>query len=286
MGTIFFTSEVFLSMVIAIFVKLLSPKISIELILLARYILCLPILFIFGFSSDGKNVLKIERKKPLIIRITAGFLGLLFWFLAVSRLEISTATVLLQTMVIFTTILASILLNERTSTKKWLAIMVGFLGTIILLNPTRPDWDGIGLLFGVAAPISAAIMFVYLRKLGQTERTISTALWYNLTCSILMIAWYFLFCSPEKLNTQQALFLLYIGLLSSFQQLALALSHKLSEASKLAPLNYLSIPLSILASYFIFEDDLDVSFFIGTIAIVYSAYMISIRYSTNKLNTL
>ena len=189
-------------------------------------------------------------------------------------------------MVIFTTILASFLLKERTDTKKWLPIIVGFLGTIILLSPTRPGWDGIGLLFGLAAPISAAIMFVYLRKLGQTERTISTALWYNLTCSILMIAWYFLFCGPEKLNTQQALFLIYIGLLSSFQQSALAFSHKLSEASKLAPLNYLSIPLSILAGYFIFEDDLDVSFFIGTIAIVYSAYMISVRHPIDKRHKL
>ena len=159
-GSILFTSEIFLSMIIASLVKLMSPGISIELILAARYAFSLPILFIFGFYAYGKNIMKINNKKTLAVRTLAGFLGLLFWFLAVSRLDISTATVLLQTMVIFTTVLASLLLNEQTNAKKWFAIFIGFLGTLILLNPSRPGWDGIGLIYGLAAPLSAAFMFI------------------------------------------------------------------------------------------------------------------------------
>ena len=274
-GSAFFTSEIVLSMVIAGIVKLLSPTLAIEVILVARYLFCLPLLFTFGLYAHGKQVMIIRNVGVLATRIIAGFLGLLFWFLAISRLDISTATVLLQTMVIFTTLLAATILNEKTTAKQWVAIFIGFLGTLILINPNRVGWDGIGVIYGLAAPISAAIMFVYLRKIGEKEKPISAALWYNIIGATSMCTWCNFFYTWKPIELSQCILLLFVGILASFQQATLALSHKFAQASILTPLNYLSIPLSILAGYFIFEDNLDFNFFIGTAAVLFSAYFIT-----------
>lgn len=276
-GGFLMLSEISFSMILATIVKLLYPEIPVGIVLLARYIFCLPLLFALGLYQHGKRVLKISNKRLVFYRITAGFLGLVFWFLSVSKLNLSTATVLFQTVVIFVTILSFLFLKERTNFRQWLAIGIGFLGTIFLIQPDLSSINSWGIFFGFAAPLSSAFMFVFLRQIGKTEYPVSAALWYNMTGAGLMLLWCLLFVSDFEISGEYWVILISFGLVASFQQASMAFSHKYADAGTLAPLNYLSIPISMVAGYFLFNETFDRYFIIGTFAIIFSTYFVSLR---------
>ena len=85
--------------------------------------------------------------------------------------------------------MAPFILGERVGAHRIGAVLIGFAGVVLLINPfseadSSPLW-GIGFAFGIATPFFGALMFIFLRKLGQTEAPISTTLWYNMTGTII-----------------------------------------------------------------------------------------------------
>ena len=274
--------EIFLSMLIAIIVKYLSPTVPVVIVLFARYLFSLPILFAIGAFQRKKNILQINDIKTLSLRIIAGFLGLLFWFLAVSAIEISKATALLQTIVFFITIFSHFILNEKITRLHLLAVLIGFLGAIILIDPNTTGWLNFGVLYGLAAPLSAAFMFVFLRRLGKSEVPISTALWYNLFGTLLTFFWILITETKVEISYNLIIILCLLGAIASFQQFLLPLSHKFSEASILAPLQYLAIPMAIATGHFLFKEAMNFHFFFGTFVIVGSSYFIFLNKKANR----
>ncbi|PQM66016.1 MAG: hypothetical protein CML38_03885, partial [Rhodobacteraceae bacterium] len=101
--------EIVFSIAIATFVKFLSADISVFVILLFRYLFCMPLLLIIGFMQRGNYLLKVDNRSVLIARTTLGILGLATWFLAIPILGIIKATVLGQLMAIFITFFAPLL---------------------------------------------------------------------------------------------------------------------------------------------------------------------------------
>ena len=82
-------------------VKYVASDISVAIILMFRYIFCLPTLIFIGLRLDGLSHFKIKNKKILLLRSVSGLLGLSFWYLSVIYLEISKALALGQIMPIF-----------------------------------------------------------------------------------------------------------------------------------------------------------------------------------------
>ena len=147
------------------------------------------LLFLLGWHQRKRDLLQVGQIKTLIARIVVGMLGLSTWFNAVIYLPISLATVLAQTMTIFITILAPLMLAETVGPRRIAAVLFGFVGVVVLVNPMADSpvlaVAPVGLFFGLAAPFFAALMFIYLRKLGTSEAPISTTLWYNLAGTLV-----------------------------------------------------------------------------------------------------
>jgi len=276
--------QIVLTICIAGLVKQLAPDVPVLFILFCRYFFCLPLLLLLGWFQRGRNLFQINQTGVLLKRIITGLLGLYFWFLAVIYLTLSTATVLSQTMPIFITLLAPFLTSETIGVRRIAAVFVGFLGVVILINPS---WDGssaypaLGLLFGLAAPFFGALMFIFLRVLGSGDAPISTSIWHNLVGSILFGILFLI--NGEGLpdlsfdNGIIWTFLIVIGVASSFQQFTMALSHKLASATVLAPVHYSSIPVSVVIGIVFFGDNIDARFIVGTIIIIGSTWYIFLR---------
>ena len=146
LGVIYLIIELILSFFIASIVKLLEPNIPIFQILLYRYLLSLPLLMIYGFAKYGLKIVKVNNIRLLLLRITCGFLGLAMWFLAVAKINISLATVLLNTMPLFITILSVIIARESVGLRRSVAVIVGFFGVVFIILPINATFNFAGVV--------------------------------------------------------------------------------------------------------------------------------------------
>ena len=248
--------EIVLSFVIAIFVKWLEPALPVVVILFFRYCFCLPLLLAYGARARGRDLFQINNRKVLVLRTVSGVLGLATWFLALSMIDLSLATALSQTMPIFITVLAALIIGEKVGPRRIGAVLFGFLGVLVVLGPTSLTSFNWGVVFGLLAPFFAALMFVFLRMLGRGEAPVSTALWYNMTGMVLMAGiitatglYFPSFDAPLNLW----LMLVGVGVLASLQQLLMAVSHTFAPASVLAPVHYTAIPLGLIIGVMFFN---------------------------------
>ena len=227
-------------------------------------------------------MLQINRPDVLVRRTGFGLLGLSCQFLAVSMIDISLATALAQTIPIFITILAAPLIGESVGWRRICAVFAGFAGVLVLLGPVDMGGNLAGIGFGLAFPFFAALMFIYLRKLGTSDEPVSTALWYNMAGVVFaglvgLADGSTALLLGGGLSPETWLLLVAIGVLASFQQLLMALSHALAPASVLAPVHYASIPMGILAGVAFFDETITPAFIIGVVVIVLANYYILVR---------
>ena len=290
-GVTYLIIELVLSFFIASIVKLLEPNLPIFQILFYRYLLCLPLLAIYGLSKHGLKIFHVNNIRLLLLRILCGFLGLVMWFLAVATIDISLATVLFNTMSLFITILSVIIARESVGLRRSAAVVVGFLGVVFIISPINASFNFSGVIYALLGAVFSGSMFVFIRMLGKTNASIPTAIWYNSFGVVVSLI--ILFVSENYVNNSVISlvsrelpwnYLLALGLLASFQQFCLAESHRYADASALAPFHYLAIPMGIAFGVVLFNETITFKFILGTLIIVASNYYILIREKTKSQN--
>ena len=277
LGALFLFLEIVIGTSIVAIIKYFSSDVSLSVVLMFRYLFCLPILLIIGLKIGGTHYFKIKNKKAMSLRSVAGLLGLSFWYLSVIHLDISKALALSQVMPIFICILSILFLDEKVGIFRWSAILVGLSGAVIIINPDSENWYNVGLLYIFLGTLFASIMFVTLRKLGMTENPVATAFWYNLFGSIIFSIYCVSALTLNNISLEIWVMLVTIGLLASAQQIFMALSHTYASASSLAPVHYTTIPIGILIGLLVFDEKIDLNFLIGTFFIVISTLFILYR---------
>ena len=263
--------EILFSVAIATLVSLMAEDNSVIVILMFRYVFCLPFLLGIGLIQRGKKIFTVDSLYILYARTVFGILGLATWFMAISSLGVIKSTVLGQLMPIFVIFFAPLFLKERLTLIGWFAVCFGFLGTLIILQPNSDGWWSVGIIFGLLTPFFSALMNISLRSLGSTDWPITTALWYNFTGALVFASIYFSADYNFSLDSTTLPFLLLIGLAASGQQYFLAYSRANCSAIALAPISYLMVPCSILAGLSILGEKVTLSFVIGACIILFSA---------------
>ena len=274
MGVVLSIGEILFTVAIAALVKLISGDISVFMILFFRYFFCIPLLLLTAFLQRGRAAFRVESKTNLAIRSAMGLGSFGCLFAALQTIDLSKMTALLQTIPVFVTLLAPFLLGETVGWRRRMAVAIGFIGVVLIIDPSTSNWLNRGVLLGLASPFFGALMLLSLRRLGQTDHPSTTALWYNIIGAVLFfgvsvsldIAW------PDTADILVLLCL--IGVMSSFQQFFLAHSYKLAPASVLAPLRYLSVPFGVGTSVVFFDEILTPSFFIGTAILISASFFI------------
>ncbi|MEC7172494.1 MAG: DMT family transporter, partial [Pseudomonadota bacterium] len=127
--------EIAIMVAVSVLVKLVSADIDTVTVLLFRYLLCLPLLVATAVWQRGGEALAITAPKTLAIRIVTGLVSLACFYAALDLMALSLVTVLFQTLTLFVTFLAPLLLGERVGWRRWSAVIFGFGGTMLLLNP-------------------------------------------------------------------------------------------------------------------------------------------------------
>ncbi|MEE3023715.1 MAG: DMT family transporter, partial [Pseudomonadota bacterium] len=266
--------EIAIMVAVWVLVKLVADGIDTVTVLLFRYLLCLPLLVATAVWQRGGEALSITAPRTLAIRIVTGLISLACFYAALDLMALSLVTVLFQTLTLFVTFLAPFLLGERVGWRRWTAVVIGFGGTVLLLNPSAAGWTMAGVLLGLGSPFFGAMMMIALRKLGRRDSPATTAVWHN-GCGALVFAAIVMVTGANMPSTGTDIgILVAVGVLSSFQQFGLAFSHKLLPASIMAPLHYLSIPMGITAGILLFGEVLTPEIVIGSAIIIASSIFI------------
>ncbi|MDE0114069.1 MAG: DMT family transporter [Albidovulum sp.] len=257
--------------------KFLSDEVSVSVFLFSRFLFSIPLLLAFAAIQRGKKLFNVVDSGTLALRSVFGVLGITTWLLAVSAIEITIATALAQTLVVFVTILAPILLGERIGIRRWLAVLLGLIGALVLIDPRGSGWFEIGILYAIAAPFFAAVMFILLRKLGSTDEPVTTSTYYNVFGFVVFAGWCALSDQNWPSRHETWILLIGCGIAASLQQFLIAYGHKLAPASLLAPFQYFAVPISIFIGIAFFDESITLKFVVGTSIIVASTYYILVR---------
>jgi len=126
---------------------------------------------------NGTDSLKTKRLPLHLLRGCTGIVAMVLWFTALAKVEIATATALSFSAAIFGTIAAVALLREQVRARRVIAIVVGFVGVLIVLRPAGDSFNPSALLV-LGSSIFWGFNVVIVKTLSSTERTASIVFRY------------------------------------------------------------------------------------------------------------
>ena len=256
------------------FAKYLSTDLPVLQITWARYFFTVaftfPIMFFFY-----RNQLRWSDKPKLqfirgIILLTAN----ICFFYSISVISLAKALTLAFVAPLIVTAFSPIFLGEKVGYRRWLAVIIGFIGSLVVI---RPGFVEINL--ASLAALSTGVMYgfylIITRKLSTSDNPLLTLLLTGVVGAIIIsCVMPFVWVKP---NLNQWSMMAAIGIFACIGHLFLILSLKYADASKLAPFSYFEIITNIIIGYYFFSDFPDNWTFIGLFIIVLSGIYISRR---------
>jgi drug/metabolite transporter (DMT)-like permease len=191
-------------------------------------------------------------------------------FSALTRLPLADATAISFASPLITVALAAVVLKERVRIYRWSAVLIGFVGVIVMLIPhfdigTYGGVGGaaaaVGSLFAITSAVCNAGTVIQTRRLTQSETTSSIVFYFSLVCAIagaltLPFGWH----SP---TARELTALIALGILGGLAHIFLTESYRYAAASVVAPFDYTSMLWALLLGYWLFGELPDTLVYVG-----------------------
>ncbi len=233
--------------------------------------------FIVFMSLTNKwHYIKTQRRNAHIIRATVGTFGLICGFYSISLLPLATAATLYYASPLLVVVLSGPMLREHIGLFRYIAVIVGFAGIMLVIKPNGQDLVVIGLIFAFFDAFFSALTQIFLRDLGKTENSLTTVFYYMgigalITFFMLPFVWTGI---PQA---ESLLLLLGLGLTGGLQQIAKTTGSSLAPVALTSPLNYIGIIWATLFGWFFWHHIPTGSFFAGAAIIIFSNLFIIYR---------
>ena len=223
-----------------------------------------------------------KRPKLQLVRGIILAFSTLCFFYSISVISLPKALTLAFVAPITCTALSPFFLREKVGIRRWSAVLVGFLGTLIVIRPGFIDVN-LATLAALACGICYGFYLVITRKLSTSDNSLLTLLFTGVVgLAIISVFMPSVWVNPTP---NEWIMMAIIGLIASVAHLFIILSLKYADASKLAPLGYTEIITNIIISYYFFHELPDNWTYLGLFIIVLSGLYISRReYYLSKLN--
>jgi drug/metabolite transporter (DMT)-like permease len=254
--------------------KLLSESLSVYEITWARYffhwIFLLPILLArYSWSAfrPARMTMQLGRSAILLVGTTLFFFGL-------SYMPVADTLALFFISPLVATLLSALLLKERVGPRRLGAVLVGFIGALIILNP------GFGVfrwpaLFSIGSGLCYGFYAIATRKLAGTAPPLVTAGFTALVGAVVMsLSAPLYWVTP---NLFQVAIMMLIGLIAAAGHYLVILAYERAEASLLAAFAYYEIVMAVIVGFVMFGDFPDFRTWVGIAVLAASGIYISLR---------
>lgn len=205
--------------------------------------------------------------------------GMMLWFVALPLTTLAEITALGFTGPIFVTIGAALFLAEDVRLRRWIAVLVGFAGAMIII---RPGFSAIHLgvlCILISTPIFSASNLIS-KALARTDSANTIVIWQNIV--IVVCAAPFALAFWQAPAWTDVLWFLAAGLCGTLGHLCQQRGYQLADITLLQPIGFLSLIWNTLLGFFLFTQKPDIWTFVGATVIFASALYISHREAVRR----
>ena len=241
-------------------------------VVFSRYVGAFLTTLIFFIPRRGLGEFRSNRPWIQVLRALALLGSTVFNFLALRYLPITLTIAMFFAMPIVVTLLSIPILGERVGLRRFLAVLTGFIGVLVIVQPWGAQFHW-AVFLSIGALFSASTYFVLTRLLAGIDNNSTSQLWTNglATLALAPIAlqnavW------PE--NTLNMLVFLFIGFLGGVGHILATLAFRFAQASVLAPVTYVQVIYATAAGYLVFNTLPTIWTAIGTAIIIASGVYI------------
>lgn len=226
-----------------------------EVIFFRAFFALVPLFALSRFTSSPWQVVYTSRPLFHLLRSTVGAASMFLNFAALARLPLADITSFSFVAPIFAVILAALFLHEQVGAYRWAAVVAGFAGVLLMIEPHG------GLLHLAAAGFSSgaslallgalcsAQVVIFIRRMSATERSETIVFYFMLTCAVmgaLTMLWDY-----ASLSWAAVAWLVLCGILGGIGQICMTYSYRFVEPSLLAPFDYAAMVWAVTLGYFV-----------------------------------
>jgi drug/metabolite transporter (DMT)-like permease len=236
--------------------------------------------FVLGRGpSNARRLLATRKLGLLMLRAVLTYTAVLSYFYAVTKIPLAEAIALNSTLPIFMTAMAAAMLGERVGPRRWLAVVVGFGGALVILRPgfAEVSWPALASFASAALYAAAAID---VKILARTEPPARIVFYMNLLVTVLAAGPFLVEFAPPLWSDLP--YILAIGGAGTIAHLFQSNALKRADASFVAPFDFLRLPLAAIAGFMLFDDKPGLWVWAGAALIFASAFWIARREGARK----
>ena len=275
-------------------IKFIFEKAALYEIFFGRYLIAA--ILLYGYIKFKNQIVSLKTYYPVltILRVILHFVAFSAFFISLTYMPLATANALFFSSPFFVSIFAKLFLKEFIGVRRWLAILVGFIGVYIVLNPTFSDFQYKNLLPVFCAFCYAASMTI--TKYTSDKDNINTQLFYFYVIAILLCVVLYFFMGNGQFNnsdfdpTTQFIFrewfsnfeytwkfLLFFGFAASIAFLCIFSAYIVASPSLVSLFEYSLIIMSMIPGYFLFNEIPSNRTFLGVLIIISAGIYIYFR---------
>lgn len=217
-----------------------------------RQLLAMPLVLVWVAIGPGFASLATNRVVAHTTRMAIGLVAMTLNFLGMTLLPLAEATVIGFSVPLFATIFAAVLLHEPVGRWRWGAVVLGFVGVLVVLRP-----DGAAMMHGtgagvaLAGAIATASVTIFIRQLGATEPPATTVFWFTASSLVPLGLAMIAFARPHDGLTWALL--AGVGVTGGIAQLLLTASLRFAPVSVVLPMDYSGLIWATLFGWLIFD---------------------------------
>ena len=205
--------------------------------------------------------------------------GMYLWFIGLPLTTLASVTALGFTGPIFVTIGAALFLGEKVRMRRWMAVLVGFAGAMIIIRPGVGDIGYGAICILISTPIFSASNIIS-KALARTDSAPTIVIWQHLAiviCAFPVAIYFWQTPAPSDF-----VWFIAAGLCGTVGHICQQNGYQLADITLLQPIGFLSLLWNALLGYFIFFQPPDVWTFVGAAVIFASALYISHREAVRR----
>lgn len=283
-GIFFLSFGVMIFTVQDVIIKWISGDYPVTQILATRSLVAfLPLLILLHLDGGFRSV-RFHRIGRLLLRACLLFLSYTCYYLAIAAIPLAEAGSLFYTAPLFIVALSGPMLKERVGMSRWLAVIAGFVGAIIMIRPGADLIDPAGLL-SILSAATYGLAQVMARDLGGTHRAAVMALSHNSVNFLAALVFgllasgsgladsghpsiAFLLRSWTMPTTLDLLLMGATGVIAAVAMWCLTNAYRIAEANVIAPFEYSSIVWLVLFGYVFWHETPKLETIVGGLLII------------------
>ena len=202
----------------------------------------------------GPGFLRTTQFPRYLFRCLIGICSMLAGFWAIGHLPLAQAVSLSYSTPLFVTIAAAALLSERVRARRWTAVILGFIGVLVIVRPGTAEFS-VGTLVALLAAVLSSIVAIQIKQLSETEPAdriviYTTLLWVPMSLLPALSVWQW----PQGITWA---WVVAAGLLGTGGHMLWTRALKLGEVSALTPISFMQLPIVVVFAWWLFDEPLD-----------------------------